>query len=111
MDVVEVRYSCFAAVTPWGPRLLTKCSVSMHNAVMPTSITIRNVPDDVRDELAARAARAGRSLQEHLRAELIELARRPTVDELLERVRARKATTGSRLTAVDILRHRDRDRR
>ncbi|CAN5238064.1 hypothetical protein BH20ACT9_BH20ACT9_07470 [soil metagenome] len=78
---------------------------------MPRSITIRNVPDNVRDELATRAARAGRSLQEHLRAELTELARRPTVDEGLERVRARKATTGTRLGAGDILGHRDADRR
>jgi plasmid stability protein len=52
---------------------------------MPKSITIRDVPDDVRDELAVRAARAGRSLQEHLRLELTELARRPSVDELLRR--------------------------
>ncbi len=29
---------------------------------MSVAITIRNVPDEVRDELAARAARAGRSL-------------------------------------------------
>lgn len=78
---------------------------------MAKSITIRNVPDDVRDELAVRAARAGRSLQEHLRAELTEIARRPTVDELLERVRARKAATGTRLGAEDILAHRDADRR
>lgn len=78
---------------------------------MPTSITVRNVPDDVRDELAARAARAGRSLQEHLRAEPIELARRPAVEDWLERVRARKAATGSRLRAEDILADRDHDRR
>jgi hypothetical protein len=77
---------------------------------MPKSITIRNVPDDVSEELAARAARAGRSLQEHLRAELIDLARRPTVDTLLARVRARKAATHTRLTAEDILVHRDADR-
>jgi len=78
---------------------------------VPTSITIRNVPDDVRDELAARAARAGRSLQEHLRGELIELARRPSLQERLERVRDRKAATGTRLSAEDILHHRDADRR
>jgi plasmid stability protein len=41
------------------------------------SITIRDVPEDTRDELAARAAGSGRSLQEYLRHELIELARRP----------------------------------
>jgi plasmid stability protein len=78
---------------------------------MPTSVTIRNVPDDVRDELAARAARAGRSLQEHLRAELIELARRPSVDEFWERVRERKAATSTHLATDDILGHRDADRR
>jgi len=74
------------------------------------SITIRNVPDDVRDVLASRAARAGRSLQEHLRAELIELASKPTVDELVATVRARKQATGSRLSATRILAHRDEDR-
>lgn len=78
---------------------------------MATSITIRDVPDDVRDELASRAALAGRSLQEHLRTELIELARRPNVDALMARVRARKEATGSRLSAEQILAYRDRDRR
>jgi antitoxin FitA len=74
-------------------------------------MTIRDVPDDVRDELAARAALAGRSLQEHLRAELIELARRPSAAALMERVRARKAATGSALTAAQIMKHRREDRR
>lgn len=75
------------------------------------SITIRDVPADVRDELAARAARAGRSLQEHLRTELIELARRPTIDEWLTGVRQRKASTHTRLSRDHILAHRDADRR
>jgi antitoxin FitA len=74
------------------------------------SITVRNVPDDVRDELAARAARAGRSLQEHLRTELIELARKPSVEEVLKRARARTRTTSSTLPAARILDHRDADR-
>ena len=39
-----------------------------------TVVTIRNVPERVRDELAARAARAGKSLQEYLRGVLIEAA-------------------------------------
>ena len=78
---------------------------------MPTSITIRNVPDDVRDELASRAAHAGRSLQEHLRSELIELARRPSVEQLLDRIRERKAATSTRLSIAEILEHRDADRR
>ena len=75
-----------------------------------TSITIRDVPDEVRDELAARAARAGRSLQEHLRTELIELARRPSVEDVLSRARARKHATGTILSAEHIVMYRDADR-
>lgn len=74
------------------------------------SITVRNVPNDVRDELAARAARAGRSLQEHLRAELIELARKPSVGDLLSNARSRTRATSSSLPAARILDHRDADR-
>jgi hypothetical protein len=74
------------------------------------SITVRNVPADVRDELAARAARAGRSLQEHLRSELIELARKPTIEEVLSRARSRTQTTSSSMPAPRILDHRDADR-
>ena len=75
------------------------------------SITVRDVPDATRGKLAARARRSGRSLQEYLRAELIELARRPDVEALMEAVRDRKRRTGSRLDADDILDLRDADRR
>jgi plasmid stability protein len=75
------------------------------------SITIRDVPAEVRDELDSRAALAGRSLQEHLLAELIELARRPSVAVLMQRVRARKGLTASSLPAAEILPHLERDRR
>lgn len=74
------------------------------------SITVRNVPNDVRDELAARAAREGRSLQEHLRAELIELARKPSVEDVLSNARLRSRATSSSLSAERILEHRDADR-
>lgn len=77
--------------------------------VMPTSITIRNVPDETRDELAARAARSGRSLQEYLRGTLIDLAAKPDLDELLDRVSARKRVTGIELAAETILDHRIAD--
>ncbi|MBK5221599.1 MAG: hypothetical protein JJE52_01725 [Acidimicrobiia bacterium] len=75
------------------------------------SITIRDVPDEARDELAGRAAATGRSLQEYLRMQLIELARRPDPAALATRIAARKARTGSRLPAEAILTHRDADRR
>jgi plasmid stability protein len=54
------------------------------------SITIRDVPAETRNELAARAATSGRSLQEYLRGQLIALAERPDPHVLLTRIRARK---------------------
>jgi antitoxin FitA len=57
---------------------------------MSTSITIGEVPDDVRDELAARAALSGRTVEEYVRDELIALTRRPSAAVWMARVRARK---------------------
>ena len=81
------------------------------NAAMPKSITIRDVPDETSDELSARAALTGRSLQEYLRARLVELARTPDAEVWAAKVLARKSTTGGSLTAKQILDHRDADRR
>jgi plasmid stability protein len=78
---------------------------------MSVQVTIRDVPDAVRDELAARAALQGKSMQEYLRAELERLAARVPVEKVLERVRERKATAGTRLLPEEILAHRDTDRR
>jgi plasmid stability protein len=75
------------------------------------SITVRDVPAEARDELAARAAATGRSLQEYLRDELVELARRPDSRAHLARVRERKRHIPSHLDADTILRHRDAERR
>lgn len=77
---------------------------------MPVAITIRDVPDKVRDELAARAARAGKSLQEYLRGMLVETAARPPVADVIARARARVDATGSRVGAESILAARDADR-
>lgn len=78
---------------------------------MAKTITIRDVPDDVRDELAARAALAGRSLQEHLRAELIDLAAKPSVTALVDGIRRRKQATGAALSPEQILGDLDAQRR
>lgn len=78
---------------------------------MAKSITIRDVPDETSDELAARAALTGRSLQEYLRARLVELAQSPDAEAFIARVRARKAATGSTISADRIITHRDADRR
>lgn len=78
---------------------------------MSVAITVRDVPDDVRDELAARAARAGKSLQEYLRGMLVDSAARPPVDDVIARARGRVAATGARVDAGSILAARDADRR
>jgi antitoxin FitA len=83
----------------------------LQNACIMTTITVRDVPDETRDELAARAARSGRSLQEYLRFELIELARKPDLTTVIERVQARKSATGSRLDRDVIIELKDADRR
>jgi antitoxin FitA len=75
------------------------------------SITVRDVPDSVRDELAARAARSGRSMQEYLRTELIALASRPDPDALARRIVERKRRTSTTLSAAKIIEHRDAGRR
>lgn len=75
------------------------------------AVTVRNVPEPVRDELAARAARQGQSLQEYLRALLVDLAQKPTVGEVLSRARARVEATGVRLDPAATIAARDADRK
>ena len=78
---------------------------------MGVAITVRDVPDETRDELAARAARAGMSLQEYLRGLLVQSAARPTAGDLIARARRRVESTGVRVDAESILAARDADRR
>lgn len=78
---------------------------------MGVAITVRDVPVDVRDELAARAARAGQSLQEYLRTSFIAAVAKPSLDDVIARARARVSATGSRVSADAILAARDADRR
>lgn len=53
-------------------------------------VQIRNVPPKFHRLLKMRAAAAGMSLSEYLLAELAAIAEKPTTEELVERVRARK---------------------
>ena len=77
---------------------------------MPVQITIRDVPEEVRDQLAARAALQRQSMQEFLRGELERIASRPTISAWLQGVRERKALTKTRVQPHRILRARDADR-
>jgi plasmid stability protein len=68
------------------------------------TVQIRNVPEQAHAVLRRRAAAAGQSLQEYLRARLIEDAATDTLDEVLARAGGR---AGGRVTpseAVAILR-------
>lgn len=78
---------------------------------MPVQLTIRDVPDQVRDELAARAALQRKSMQEFLRGELEKIASRPSLEVWLQTVRERKDAAGTRVDTETILRARDADRR
>lgn len=78
---------------------------------MSKAITVRDVPDEVTAELAARAARGGRSLQEYLRGQLIGLAARPDIDSWVEGIGRRTAATGTEVSVEEILAWRDADRR
>ena len=77
---------------------------------MPVQITIRGVPEEVRDKLAARAALQRQSMQESLRCELERLAARPSTSEWLQGVRLRKEAAGTRAPPASILQARDADR-
>jgi plasmid stability protein len=77
---------------------------------MPKSITIRDVPEATSEELAARAALTGRSLQEYLRTLLVDIAGRPDAEAWVAKVRARKDATGSAISVEQVLALRDADR-
>ena len=57
---------------------------------MPKAVQIRDMPDDSLVVLRSRAAAAGMSMSEYLRAELIRMASRPTQAELFARIERRR---------------------
>lgn len=57
---------------------------------MSKMIQLRNVPDALHRGLKARAAMAGMSLSDYLLAEIKEIAEKPTLVELRERLHTRK---------------------
>jgi len=55
---------------------------------MSTMVQIRNVPDELVDELKTRAAARRMSLSDFLLARLGEIAAEPTLDDVLDRLAA-----------------------
>jgi plasmid stability protein len=74
------------------------------------SVQIKDVPEQTHAVLRQRAAAAHQSLQEYLRARLIEEASEPTLDEVLDRTGGRSGGSVPLETAVATL-HTERDRR
>lgn len=74
------------------------------------SVQIKDVPDDTHAVLRQRAAAAHQSLQEYLRARLIEEASQPTLEEVLDRAGGRSGGRVPLKKAVETL-HSERDRR
>jgi plasmid stability protein len=66
------------------------CSALSHVLRMSKMIQIRNVPDELHRELKVRAAKAGMSLSEFLLREVAKVAEKPTLEEVLERIRQRE---------------------
>jgi antitoxin FitA len=74
------------------------------------SVQIKDVPEQTHAVLRRRAAAAHQSLQEYLRARLIEEASEPTLDEVLDRAGGRSGGAVPLKDAVAALRA-DRDSR
>jgi len=64
------------------------------------NVQIRDVPDDVHRRLKSQAAMAGQSLNDYLLARMTEIARLPTVPELIERIGRREPYSGPSSAAV-----------
>jgi len=76
---------------------------------MSKMIQLRNVPDALHRSLKARAAMEGMSLSDYLLMEIKEIAQRPTLTELRERLHQRKPVT-AQIDTVRLVRE-ERDAR
>jgi antitoxin FitA len=74
---------------------------------MSKMIQLRNVPEALHRNLKARAALAGMSLSDYLLAEIKEIAERPTLAELRERLHRRELVSVPLDTARIVLEERE----
>jgi antitoxin FitA len=76
---------------------------------MSKMIQIRNVPDDLHRTLKIRAAKAGMTLSGYLLSEIEQIAAKPTLAEMMERLRSREPVELDEPPNVTIRRLRDAD--
>jgi len=74
---------------------------------MSKMIQLRNVPDSLHRKLKARAAMAGMSLSDYLLSEIKEIADRPTLAEMRERLHQREPVSNPIDTARLVREERD----
>ena len=74
---------------------------------MSKMIQLRNVPDSLHRGLKARAATAGMSLSDYLISEIKDIAERPTLAEMRERLHQRKPVSRQINTARMIREERE----
>jgi plasmid stability protein len=76
---------------------------------MPKMIQLRHVPDPLHRKLKARAAMEGLSLSDYLLKQIEQIAERPTLKEMLDRL-ARRALVNVSIPPAEIIRQ-ERDSR
>ena len=76
---------------------------------MSKMIQIRNVPDELHRTLKVRAAKAGMTLSDYLLSEIEQIAEKPTLAEVMERLRQREPVELDEPPDVTIRRLRDAD--
>jgi antitoxin FitA len=76
---------------------------------MASTIQIRHVPDDVHSTLRARAAAAGVSLSDYLLGEIVRVAKRPPVADVLMRAGQRSGGADTVAIVAAVRSGRDRD--
>lgn len=76
---------------------------------MSKMIQIRNVPDDLHRTLKVRAAQAGMTLSDYLLSEIEQVAAKPTLAEMMERLRSRELVELDEPPDATIRRLRDAD--
>ncbi len=76
---------------------------------MTKMIQIRNVPDELHRTLKVRAAQAGMTLSDYLLAEIEQVAEKPTLSEMMERLARDEPVALDEPPDVTIRRMRDAD--
>ncbi len=76
---------------------------------MTKMIQIRNVPDELHRKLKVRAAQEGMTLSDYLLSEVEKVAEKPTLAEMMERLRHREPVKLDEPPEAVIRRMRDAD--